>query len=101
MPDDQAAGFSEHTWNLVVLGGEGTEAGSLMLEVGDQTFRTHPLTPGAFIYFDTVNRHAVAPRDPGDLVVIVQVDGYGPDEGAAAQARLREVMAARPDPIRV
>lgn len=101
IPDEQAAGFSEHTWNLVVLGGEGTDASSLMLEVGDQTFRSYPLTPGAFIYFDTVNRHAVAPRDPGDLMVIVQVDGYGPDEGELAQARLRQVMAARPDPVRV
>lgn len=101
IPEEEARGFSEHTWNLVVLGGTENEASTLMLEVGEQTFRSYPLCPGALVYMNTVNRHAVAPRDPGELSVIVQVDGYGPHESTAAMARMREVMAARPDPVRV
>lgn len=101
IPDEQSAGFSEHTWNLVVLAPEGTDAASLMLEVGDQTFRSYPLVPGAFVYMNTVNRHAVAPRDPGDLTVIVQVDGYGPDQAREAEARLREVLSIRPEAKRI
>lgn len=101
IPDEQAAGFSEHTWNLVVSGNEATDAAVLMLEVGDQTFRSYPLVPGTLVYMCTVNRHAVAPRDPGDLTVILQVDGYGPGEGDLALERLRQVLAARPDPVRI
>lgn len=101
IPDDQAAGFSEHTWNLVVMAPEGTDAASFMLEVGEQTYRNYPLTPGALIYANILNRHAVAPRDPGDLTVIIQVDGFGPEDGDKAEARLREVMALRPEPVRI
>lgn len=96
IPDDSAKGFSEHTWNMVVQAPEGIDAPSLMLEVAQEEFQHFPLTPGAFIYMNTVNRHAVAPRNKTDLAIIVQVDGYGPDERDEAEKRIMEVISLRP-----
>jgi hypothetical protein len=96
--EDDLQGFSEHTWNIVA---EPSSGQMLLCEVGDGMFEHFPLTTSACIYMNTSNRHALSRRDPNDVVVIVQVDGYGPDDRDAAVARIREVLAARPAPTRV
>lgn len=93
-----AAGFSEHTWNLAVEGGESQQ---LLLEVGEDLFTSLPLAPGSFTYMNTANRHAVTRTSPNDTVVLVQVDGFGPDEDDLAFDRIAQVLASRPDPVRV
>lgn len=101
IPNESAGGFNEHTWNMVVHAREGVDAPSLMLEVDQEEFQHFPLTPGAFIYMNTVNRHAVAPRNKIDLAIIVQVDGYGPEERDEAEKRIMEVLSLRPAYSRV
>jgi hypothetical protein len=90
---EDTAGFSEHTWNLVV---EGSEDQLLLVEVDHNLFEHLDLTHGRFIYFNTMNRHLVSRKSPNDTVVLVQVDGFGPDEGKAALERITTVLAGRP-----
>jgi hypothetical protein len=92
------AGFSEHTWNLVV---EGCPDQMLVLEVEQDVFEHFPLQAGELIYFNTVNRHMVTRKDPMNVSIIVQVDGFGPNDGLAALARINEVLASRPRAFQV
>lgn len=96
--DEPFAGFSEHTWNIIA---EPSDDQLLLCEVAECVYEHFPLTRDAFIYMNTSNRHAVTRRSPDSTVVLVQVDGYGPDEPERALARLREVLAARPAPSEV
>ncbi len=89
---------SEHTWNLVV---EPSEGQMLVLETAHETFEHFRLAEDAFIYFNTSNRHMLTRKDERDQVVIVQVQGFGPDEAAAALDRIKAVLAARPSPTAV
>lgn len=90
---DDGKGFSEHTWNLVVQG-EGDQM--LLCENGHGIFEHFPMREGVLVYMNTVNRHAVSRRDPGDVCVILQVCGYGPEQREAAIARMIAVAEARP-----
>lgn len=93
-----AGGFSEHTWNLVVY--ESDEQ-LLLCEVGDGVFEHFEMRFEAFVYMNTVNRHMVSRKSPAARLVIVQVDGYGPEDRDAAIERIRIVLASRPEPRRV
>lgn len=96
--EEDLNGFSEHTWNIVA---EPSDGQFLLCEVADGMFEHFALTMNACVYMNTTSRHALSRRDPNDQVVIVQVDGYGPDQRDEAVARLRQVLAARPTPTRV
>jgi hypothetical protein len=96
---EDANGFSQDTWN-VVASSEPTSQ-KLLCEVGQDVFTTIDLKCGRGFYFNTFNRHAVSRQRPDDVVVLVQVDGYGPQEGPAALKRISEILRDRPEPVRV
>lgn len=95
---EDAAGFSEHTWNLVVVGSSDQQ---LALEVDQDVFEPFALTQGSLIYMNTANRHMVMRGDPEATTALLQVDGIGPDDADAAIARLREVVKSRPGITRI
>lgn len=72
---------SNHTWNLV-CGGDGTQI--LATEVARDIFNGIPLVEGSLIYLNTTNRHLVTRNDRTDRSVLLQVQGFGPEEGQAA-----------------
>lgn len=90
MPDTN--GYSHDTWNLVI---EPSDAQQLLLEVADGMFEHFPLDGQQFIYMNTFNRHAVTRKSPEDFVVLVQVDGFGPDQVEEAIAALRAAVVGR------
>ena len=96
IPEEQAAGLNEHSWYLVA---RPSADQMLLVEVKEGIFEHMPFEEDGLLYMNTVNRHLVSRRDPSDLVVLVQVCGYGPDQRDEAVERLRDVLAARPDPI--
>ena len=93
IPNGEARGFSEHTWNVVAEPSDGQQ---LLCEFVQDGYAGFALDRDALVYMNTTNRHALSRRSPHDVVVIVQVDGYGPDDEEAAVARLAAVLAARP-----
>lgn len=95
MPDD--IGVSEHTWNFCLEG----ENQFLLCEVEQGVYEHFSLVPGALIYMNTVNRHAISRKNRNEACVIAQVCGYGPDQREQAVARLVEVLEARPKAQRV
>lgn len=96
IPDEQAVGLNEHSWYLVV---RPSADQMLLVEVKEGVYEHMPFEDQGLLYMNTVNRHLVSRRDPSDLVVLVQVSGYGPDQRDEAVERLRDVLAARPDRI--
>ena len=82
---------AEHTWNYV-LESDGCQL--LLVEVAQDAFEHLALDEGAFVYFNTINRHLVSRSDPLAHVVIAQVCGFGPGEGRAAAERLKEVLGS-------
>lgn len=91
-------GFSQHTWNLVV---EASEEQMLVVEDGEGMFRHFALELGALVYFSTYNRHMLTRTNPDAMVIILQIDGIGPDGREDAIARMRDVVAERPNPTQV
>ena len=91
-------GFSEHTWNLVVLG---SETQLLLCENADGVYEHFSMTEGVLVYMNTVNRHMLSRKDPQDVCVILQVTGYGPEERDLAMARMAEIVEARPAAVRL
>ena len=96
IPADQAAGLNEHSWYLIV---RPSEDQMLLVEVKAGIYEHLPFREDGLLYMNTVNRHLVSRRDPSDMVVLVQVCGYTPDQRDEAVERIRNVLAARPDPI--
>lgn len=96
LPVETAEGLNEHSWYLVA---EPSEGQMLIVEVANGIYEHLPFHPSGLLYMNTVNRHLVSRRSASDVVVLVQVSGYGPDERDAAVARLAEVLAARPDVV--
>lgn len=96
LTDEAAIGLNEHSWYVVV---RPSRDQMLLVEVADGIYEHLPFDENGLLYMNTVNRHLVSRRDPQDLVVLVQVSGYGPDRRDEAVARLAAVLAARPDII--
>lgn len=96
MSGDDAIGLNEHSWYLVALPSPDQ---MLLVEVANGIYEHLPFQQDGLLYMNTVNRHLVSRRDASDMVVLVQVSGYGPEERDLAVERLREVLASRPDPI--
>ena len=92
LTDIDGGGFSEHCWNYVIDANDQ----QLVVEVDTGVFEHFPLTPQAFVYFNSMNRHLVTRKCPHALCIIAQVDGYAGDQPALAAARLRYVLATRP-----
>ena len=90
---DDKAGFSHHTWNLVV---EPSDSQLLLTEDGDGIFTHHRLDrTDQMIYMNTFNRHMVSRTDPGGTVILVQVDGIGPEHPEQAFAAIAAACANR------
>lgn len=96
MLEEDAIGLNEHSWYLVV---EPSETQMLLVEVKEHIYEHFGFHHNVLIYMNTVNRHLVSRKNKNDVVVLVQVSGYGPEERDLAVARIREVLAARPDII--
>lgn len=96
IPADKAVGLNEHSWYLVV---EPSDDQMLLVEVKEGIYEHMPFRENGLLYMDTVNRHLVSRRSPRDMVVLVQVSGYGQDQRGEAVERIRQVLAARPDII--
>jgi hypothetical protein len=96
MSGEMAEGLNEHSWYIVA---EPSEGQMLLVEVAEGIYEHLPFEASGLLYMNTVNRHLVSRRGATDVVVLVQVSGYGPDERDAAVARLAEVLAARPDVV--
>ena len=79
---------SNKTWNLVVSG-DGEQM--LLSEVAQDQFIHFPLKRGKMIYLETVNRHLVSRESPDDVCVMLQVQGFGPDQQDEAYERMIEV----------
>lgn len=92
-----AEGANEHSWYLVA---QPSDQQMLLAEVAPDVYEHLPFEVDGLLYMNTVNRHLVSRRSPRDVVVLVQVSGYGPEERDEAVARLRDVLAARPDVVR-
>lgn len=86
-------GFSDHTWNVVALPSPGQ---MLLTEDRDRIFRHHRLDDlGAMIYMNTRHHHLVSREQGDEISILVQVDGYGPEEHEQALAAIRAACAAR------
>lgn len=96
MSGETAEGLNEHSWYIVA---EPSQGQMLLVEVANGIYEHLPFETSGLLYMNTVNRHLVSRRSASDVVVLVQVSGYGPDERDAAVARLAEVLAARPDVV--
>ena len=68
---------SHDTWN-VVCSGEGDQL--LVTEVAQDMFNHMPLTSGSGIYLNTTNRHLVSRNEGAEICVMLQIQGYGPDD---------------------
>lgn len=91
---DDAAGVSEHTWNFVLDGRDQM----LLCEVAPDIYEHFELSEGAFIYMNTMNRHLVSRKDPAAAAYLIQVCGYGPDEGQNALRDIIQTLNNRPLP---
>lgn len=89
---DDPKGFSHHTWNFVASPSDGQ---FLLLEVADRVFETYALNGPSMIYMNTYNRHALTRKSANDNVVLLQADGFGPDQMDDAMAAMREAVAKR------
>lgn len=89
---DDARGFSHDTWNLVASYSEGQ---FLLLEIEDRVFETYALDGPSMIYMNTYNRHALTRKNPNDRVILLQADGFGPDQMDDAMTAMQTAVAKR------
>ena len=89
----QTEGFSDHTWNVVAVPSEGQ---MLLTEDDDRIFRHHRLDElDTMIYMNTRHHHLVSRETGDEVVVLVQADGFGPNQRDEALQAIRTACAAR------
>lgn len=74
-----------HTWNIICSGGENQ---ILLTEVKQDIFNHITMRKGSIIYLNTINRHLVSRKEGHENCVMLQIDGYGPDEKELALAEI-------------
>lgn len=89
---EDAKGFSQDTWNFVASPSEGQ---FLLLEIDEQVYETFALDGPTMIYFNTYNRHALSRKSANDNVVLLQADGFGPDQMCEAMTAMQAAVAKR------
>ena len=86
-------GFSAHTWNVIATPSEGQ---MLLTEDKDRIFRHHRLDQlEDMIYMNTQHHHLVSREKGDEISILVQADGYGPDQHEEAIKAIRDACAAR------
>lgn len=82
---------SHDTWNIV-CSGEGDQI--LVTEIAQDMFNHMPMTSGSVIYLNTTNRHLVSRSNGTEISIMLQIQGYGPDQREQAiEAMLKEWRA--------
>lgn len=81
----QYVGEKNHTWNIICSGGENQ---ILLTEVKQDIFSHITMRRGSIIYLNTTNRHLVSRKEGHESCVMLQIDGFGPDEKELALAEI-------------
>jgi len=66
-----------HTWNIICSGGENQIP---LTEIKQDIFNHITMRRGSVIYLNTTNRHLVSRKEGDEQCILLQIDGYGPDE---------------------